>query len=1671
MARQIDFTQILQDEASFQLVRTNPKLTGNVKMTIDLNDNMWFNSIDANEELSKSIYKRFAIDPNISIPGNLFSFFDSGNTPSEIVFSLNESFDSTKTSSDFKDQYDFSHYFSGVKYLPSRRYEEKLSYFAPIFLKQDVPEYFVIFKINDPLNKPIDQIKDEYPFNKENYLKDLFKKASIIKTFDLRPTTKVGAYLRKHIEDPNFPKSPLEVYYGEDSLTNWNGILYDAGVFGKRGENLYDFYRSSNPLKFFEEFITLGYERNGVIFPNILNLEFIFDDDTSELYDFNRYIGMYVNAIELSKSNIDLDRAYAERGNWENTPRLRREYLEYEDVNIDQNNQNGVILPLKDLSIYLSDFENIFQDKNNMFFNYVTDRYGNLHLPKLDTPYNIDYNANNDELFSAKIRMSDTHLEYGDFFGPGELYIQDKGTQVNTRGFSTAYIKIDSLNYLDGFKIYHPNGSRSDSYGRYELIEGVNNYAEIPNPGDYYIYNDDDNVNNGINVYYFNIDGSNLEIASAITACINGIDNSSFKAYQFNEYIFIKCNVAGNYDSYYKLAFTSSYSYNGVVINDLTGNNLNGAITEFNGGSRTLGNRMYIDYAHYDKIVNNLDNILVKTTNGWSKIKNIAKYSDSITEKNQIKPEDREQAIRDYFEKAAICLELEQTPRINSGDFLMVLKHSPAFGLLSFFPIKDFDFDFYSSEYLNFPEIDLFEHYYIPPGVKKLQPGKTYQVYGNGTISIKGHGSWNSGDIFTLLWTPNAPYSYKVTVGDAIVSAPDLNFDSLSLGDQLWNPQIDQNGELEGFAGFFLLKDPSKIIGERDDKLFTLRDKYLNGIASSEYDFFKENNSTDFALRSKIIPYITKWAIPDGLDSRSNQYRLNTELAFGFNNFSPDHEDRSQNPSNFTHEWYYLESKFGFVDDINTVKLNNSYFEIPFDLNKALTEDGYFIDYFTYTPTFNGEEVGRTQTRYSPINKNNLGVYEAFFKGFKITFKDYIDPNNKNAAGKPEFNPNSNKYEGYKFSCLLKTVRENINDDSTPPIKYRFIEHTDFKFIILLIELNIGSKNDLDDFWSQWRSIPHTGVTNIPTVVGGDLSFLDLIPSTSIQAYDSINGDYRLSFDTVNGIEISNITHTLLYSLKHKKFNSIIDNFSNIRLSAKFSVASAFDSDTNVDRLVNSNYLNYPASFKDEIHVIKDDTFLIGRDNVNLQDRIFDVVYGFTPQHISKLNIANIDSVSFTNPVADVKLITASTNAPFQNLPASGLPDNFINSFYSFKIMKGGELYFETLFEKLSFGEFKEIVNNQNPFIEYETYSFDGTTLISKSANWYAEIPDVPSLTKVDAIVANIDSNRPSNLAFTDLIGYTYSRTQLDNSYDINRYEGGFSPLFKDIFIFNSKFNFNKNDIESLDLSNTKFNIDVNDFMTLNNFSHIKIANTKILDLESNEEFEPKYEIVNEISINRKPYDLLTSNWDYGFHHLYSDKISNSPVSGTLRIEEDDSFISKIIKLRDVIELENFDINIVKNTKFINIDDYEIVYQENDNTISGLINIKNALISYLISDGILTKFNEFLIQDPTFIGNYETIEDYVKDYIELNIAKLYEAVEIEFYSKENKQLISSVSAKRNIHNIEFKFLNDKERFEQGYKLERNLLINKLDRFTLNFEFTKSIKSGTLISPKIKMKFI
>ena len=1889
--RDISYVPLLTEDSSFQLVRTNPKLTGNIKIAISDEGGMWLESIKANPELSKDLYSKVPIDTKQSHPANIFRFLNSGSTPNEITFDLTEQVDSTKTSKNFKDQFDFSHYFSGVKYLASNKYAERMSYFAPLYLKKDVPDYFIIFKIKDPANFPLDEVKQKYESGetKTDYLIDLFSKASIIKTFDLRAETVPGKYLRDYLNNPNFPTSPLSVSYEENDFTTWNGILINEGTFGSRGELTYDLYSKSQPLKFFEENITNGFSRNGIIFPNILNLEFVFNDDSSAKYDFNRYLGVYVNAIELTKIDIDLDRAYLGRSTWENTPRFRKNFLETDEVNLTQSNPNGVIIPFKNSIVNVSEFTSTFTDSDNLFINYISDKDNNLYMPNLTQPFEVEYDLSQSvtlsrvgtqvtailtshgyntgdlivisasasgysgeflitkiddntyeytvdsiptspsaigtskkELSTGQFRFANTKIDLGLFFGQSRnLFLQDLGESTKVGGHSYGVIKIEyignvntftqltagtgyisslnisttggsgtgltfdiidnglggilsavinqpgtgykvgdiitisggsgatikitdviqsNLNNYDEIRIYHPNGTQIDSIGKYDLIVATQAYPLVPNPGEYYVYNDYDGIL-GFDEFYMNGTGTSTQIASALAGCINGIRNAAFSAYQYDDRVFIKLRPAGDFDNLHKISFVSPTSdYSVLTINDLyTGSQLSGTQFSFLGGSKEIGNRLILDAGHLDKINQNFDSILIKSSDSWSKIRKVSQYIDEITETNSTTQALRTKTVERYENKIVVVLEENETPTISNKEFVMKPKFRPSFGLLSFYLIKDLDFDFYSSTYTNFPNIDLYEYYFIPEKTNLLSPGIDYVVYSGKIVYLvdKGTGylttlnvsttssgsgigltvditansigqieyinivnpglNYVNGETITIssgnfdatleliesryTFTPSILTSYSILGGSPIVTYRPLASDTSALPiitgtNNNIIPINDVDRELKEFGGFSILKDPSKVVPQGTSNEYELKTKYLNGFTDTEYDFYKENESLDFALRSKIIPYITKWGIKNGKDTRDNPYRLNTELIFGRNNFSPDHEDRTQNPVNFTHEWFYIESKFGYINDESTIAQNNNYFETRLDDNVLVNDPMYFINYFTYTPTtLAGKEVADTQFRYSSLIKNSVGQYEAFFKGFKIAFKDVTDPTVFGSNGKPIAKENSTRFEGYKFSCILKPIKEDINDSTQQPVSYKVIEHHDNKFIVIVIEVVLGDVDDLsiDPYWkSGSNAILDTNNFDDP---------LPSIPSTHL--FNTINGDYRISFDSNS---VSNVTHTLLYSLKNKKYNNLAGAYSNTKMASKLDLASGVDpADNTIKRLPNVNIPNYPAILPEDIVKPTAKTPIFIKDLSTGFDLFLVEVQSFIPSENPIVNtldsvldqFAHYDGTYQTGLVIPATLPAIGVSL-YSILPAS--LTSIISNYYTFKVLTGGENYYERLLEKISFAKFKKYINDLDPIVQY--YSYTGAGVLAPNPNFYIEIPDISNIEKVNQVITNYTEDIPVQFAGQGEIGTAYEVASLSRRYELNRYRGEYEPIIQNYSIYHSNYKFKNNSISDLSLSNTRLNSDISKLLTIQNFNHIKVSDSQILVLESDESYLPIYPKINEVAIGKSDYFLLRGNWDWGFHYRYSNKETNLPVSGALRVEEDDSFLAKLITLPAEIELEDFKIEYIDATQEFNtvdISKIEIVAKETPLAIEGVINVNNVLTRYLIEDGISAKFNEYLINSNEFIGNFNSISDpdilvssYVREYIKLNILKLYDIDTNEFYSKQNNALVSTnPQAGSNPNSIEFVFLNDQQRFTQGYNILKSLQINKKDKLILKFSFAKKQGSGLSISPKIKIKFI
>jgi hypothetical protein len=792
---------------------------------------------------------------------------------------------------------------------------------------------------------------------------------------------------------------------------------------------------------------------------------------------------------------------------------------------------------------------------------------------------------------------------------------------------------------------------------------------------------------------------------------------------------------------------------------------------------------------------------------------------------------------------------------------------------------------------------------------------------------------------------------------------------------------------------------------------------------------------------------------------------------------------------------FFNESAFNYLNDDSTLAKNNYYFEEPFDYsNKLLTNPDYFINYFTYTPTNSlGKEVGPAQFRYSTLTKNKAGQYEAFFKGFKVAFRDVADSNSVGADFRPLYKLNSDRFDGYQFSCILKPIKEEIDQNDQQPIKYRVIEHRGFKFIVIVIEVAIGTLSAINPYWYAGNK---DLVTTDTGSIENSINDIDTIPGDYL--FNTINGDYRINF---NNDQVSNLTHTLLYSLKHKKYQSKRDAFSNIKFGEKFNITSRgiILNNTNntltVRKINNPNIAEYPPSISSDLAQPTQDTIIFYRDlreggNVFIDSRSKRSVPGsLLNDKINSILTSTFDNYAIFDISNELPCLVRLRDLDPFNIVSLQLPygvSTILENNYVFKAFSAGRQYHERFLAKLSFANFKKLVNEQNNRTEYsaiEYYSYNENNQLVKDPKFYLEILDIDTITKVNQVIPIDTLEIPTQFANQKSIGVDYEVTNLTRTYELNRYSGEYSPLVQEYSQFLSNFTFTKNNISTaVDLTNIKINTNNPELFTIPNFNHIKIADSQILELEADDTYSPIYPKINEIAINQKPYFLFSGNWDWGFHHKYLNKSESTPVSGALRLEEDDSFISKLITLPEIIRVMDFDKSnssqfyILENETIdintVDISNREIVIKETSTSVDGIINLNNTITRYLITNGFTNKFNEYLIASPEYIGKFNTIEEYAKEYIRVNILKLYNIEVNEFYAKSSAAVSANSTVNgANPNGIDFTFISDRDRYSQGYSIMKSLQINKKERLILKFSFAKPANQGLLISPNIKIKFI
>lgn len=281
------------DNKSFALLRTNPKLTSNVKLVVDSSSNIFLSSFRANKELSKVEYQKYPIDPKGELSIDISKYYKK--LPTSARYQVLRKYSDIAIYSDYEFQYE-DQYQCGASFNSTKLYDEQYKIFAPIYLDKKIPSNFIVYRIS---SVDYEKSHTENTLGQNERILELLQNATIVKSFDLSISSNIGKYLNNHVNHKQFYKSALTINFKEGEKSSYNGIDIVNGGFVKKHEILEDYYTSTDyPEIFNNEIITGGFERNGVVPSNIINLEFLFDDDRAEDYKIFRYFGLYVDSYD-----------------------------------------------------------------------------------------------------------------------------------------------------------------------------------------------------------------------------------------------------------------------------------------------------------------------------------------------------------------------------------------------------------------------------------------------------------------------------------------------------------------------------------------------------------------------------------------------------------------------------------------------------------------------------------------------------------------------------------------------------------------------------------------------------------------------------------------------------------------------------------------------------------------------------------------------------------------------------------------------------------------------------------------------------------------------------------------------------------------------------------------------------------------------------------------------------------------------------------------------------------------------------------------------------------------------------------------------------------------------------------------------------------------------------
>lgn len=1650
----------LDDGVSFSLVRTNPKLTTNTKLMYN-GKKMYMESYMSSELLNRVTYKNVSVKPKGKYNNDIANFLTGSGSQAYRVY---QNFSDIVVSDSYDNQFE-TLYWCGAEYIDSSNYSEDIGFVAPLYLREKLPNYFLIFRLDTPSNYNFNVDSNNNTLDSTfDFKKDILDKAVLIKTFDLREGSVLGDYIHNYVEQEEFEfDKSMYVNFSNCEVTYY-GINKNSGVFENIVESFEnELLKNDNPILNDDKWFTEGFERNGLIFPYIINIEYLFDDENfknngKESYDFARYIGVYCNNIEFGEfSNLDELREFG------NTEYNAIYYFEDNKYNLHRytNNEECLKIDGKDSKYFdgnlISGFEKEritgYAEPVDIYEGFINRAQYGFEILKPFEPgdwVGIEYDGHVECYFAddKNISVGEKHDillgDYSDFrFFVGEnSTINDIAEELTNSINHNKKSKFEARCSGNVIAFYAKREGKeyngSESGGAKVLLEAsllynkkislpISNYIKHISANERPIehISDFDSVVPVISEY------SNGDIDDFKIIC----EKSSFGDY-YMDYFCGSCDVEINpktdtYKNVFKI-YSEEYVFFGVDRYLKTNNG---------DGRRICSNMVYID------------------ANG------------------KIDPEYRviiiDDAPIDKKGNIGYDVSVSSTYQVEIMD-----KFKPNHGILSWFPVRDFDFDINYSSYgqygafvdecnllskniiykqvhhtrdTNADSDSLSTQEYTIIGIKELAKSPFFDDYNNSLYTEYDYYNEQVHPKLCLI-SKTAPYvskwGYFDEQKDSCENPYRLNVNKVfgvsNLSANTYLRNCNEEEYTHGMPYYMTLNVPNYYKNYQyisSDDIY--KNHYINNKNEQNINYIGIDNNT-FESFNDCVQYwinIFKNTEEDMFSHFFSGKKYGKRFDKKYSRLIGG--DKFHNPSTlFRGVKFEVVRQYNGVDkrsnEYNNYKFSFVYIPIMLD-SLVFNNTVYFIKNDTFKFIVG---IVFVNTMLGTYNHNIFnGDVDYFGKGFLYAAcKDIIRPEN---IKKYVFNIKLYcECEDYNTEINISDVYNDILNDNyivTNENTELYLWNYDNKIMFLTKTKNVEKNTDIigefligSDSDDDITNSVIEGIKNVKNVE----TYFTSVSKTEEQNefkvlwdryykdYDTtIYGEYKFKYygHISYAIDVPNIEfkNNVLVDICDVKWDYYENGF-----GYKLNVSDLhFKSESIQNILINMGVENSIKSIR--FHSADgelDRTFINTYDSEDSDSDSYDYINDGDDKKYSAKIIVDIVSGNVKISKSNYEYLTnlESNYYDIKNLMVDIIiEDKFDTNFDSL----GLKDYF-SVFNQISMYEITQSINN-NYNVEYHSTVEDNKYNVRVIEPDSIEIED-----KYESIPLKITQNNKRVVGTVDI------KLKMDvdkiGIKTINRYSGFYNPIFNDIlyyddYTYNKKVGRINNTIKfELPYSNTHIDYNYNDgygeFGVIKNMYYHKTnlyRSDKILTSE-----KPIYPIINEYALAYRDYNIFSSSWDYGYFISQDDLDNISICSGIGSMKEGlCMFGSKYLNLPDYIFIDTFengkkwDDSIIDNIR--DNTDTEIMFKEINNTsVRYHLFIEKRLKRYL-KELIFEVFSKYINKKYSF-GNNGTIEDDVDEYVEKNLLKLYKLDKVYMYTKEDRMGINN----RIIENDYLKHMNE-----------------------------------------------